>query len=179
MLSKEKIMTTEKIEAKEILDQLDETTSAFLNVISSFTEEEINTIPFQKSWSAAQVADHVMQSTDSMVNSLNTKGKITLRSIDEGVQGLKDVFLNFDTKLQSPKFILPGKDLYNREELIEKLNNSFWQLKTLSNTVDLSETINHVVFGDITKLEIVHFVVYHTQRHIHQLKNIFQTVANR
>ena len=179
MLSKEKIMTTEKIDAKEILDQLDKTTSAFLNVISSFNEEEINIIPFEKSWSAAQVADHVMQSNRSMINSLSIKGITTLRSIDEGVQGLKDTFLNFDTKLQSPKFILPGKDSYNREELIEKLKNSFEQLKTLSNTVDLSETINHVVFGDVTKLEIVHFVVYHTQRHIHQLKNIFQTIANR
>ena len=178
-MSKEKIMTTEKIDTTEILDQLDKTTSAFLNVVSSFNEKEINTIPFEKSWSAAQVADHVMQSTDSMINSLSTKGKITLRSIDEGVQGLKDIFLNFDTKLQSPKFILPGLDTYNREELIEKLENSFARLKTLSNTVVLSETINHVVFGDITKLEIIHFVVYHMQRHIHQLKNIFKTVANR
>ena len=171
-------MTTEKIEAKEILDQLDETTSAFLNVISSFTEEEINTIPFQKSWSAAQVADHVMQSTDSMVNSLNTKGKITLRSIDEGVQGLKDVFLNFDTKLQSPKFILPTRDTYSKEIVVADLKNSIEQIKKLSNTINLSEIVNHRVFGEITKFEILHFVVYHTQRHIYQLKNIRQRVKS-
>jgi len=172
-------MTAEKIHSGEILNQLDETASAFLNMISSFNEEEINAIPFEKSWSAAQVGDHVMQSNRSMTVSLKTKGKITLRNTDEGVQGLKEIFLNFNTKLQSPKFILPAQETYNREIIISDLRNSFEKLRALSNNIDLSETINHVVFGDITKLEIVHFVVYHTQRHIYQLKNIFQKVVNR
>lgn len=172
-------MTAEKINTTEIRLQLDETTSNFLNILSSFDEEQINIAPFKNSWTAAQVADHVMQSNHSIIKSLNTEGKTTLRNADEGALKLKEIFLNFNTKIQSPKFILPGRDTYNKQELIDALNDSIEHIKKLSSNVDLSETITHPVFGDITKLELIHFVVYHTQRHIHQVKNIFQAVSKK
>ena len=37
---------------------------------------------------------------------------------------------------------------------------------------------NLPVFGEITKLELLHFVLYHTQRHIHQLKKILAAISN-
>ena len=172
-------MTTEKINTKEILSLLEGATSEFLAVVSSFNEERINTVPFENSWTAAQVADHVTQSNRSMVQALSSGGKTTPRDIAKGVTKLKELFLNFDAKLQSPKFILPTHHTYKRERIIAELKNSIEQLRASANTVDLSETVSHRVFGDITKLEIVHFVVYHTQRHIHQLKNIFDKIANR
>jgi len=64
-------MTTEKLNTKELFESLEETTSELLKTISLFNEEEINTVPFENSWTAAQVADHVMQSNRSMIQSLN------------------------------------------------------------------------------------------------------------
>jgi len=92
------------------------------------------------------------------------------------VQKLKEIFLNFDSKLQSPKFILPTQERYSRKQLITELRDSVEQIKELSARIDVAEMIDHRVFGGITKFEILHFVVYHTQRHIHQLKNIFKSV---
>jgi hypothetical protein len=163
---------------KNIADQLEETTNEFLQLVSSFKEHEINTIPFKDSWTAAQIAEHVTKSNASMIQSLDTEGKTSSGNVEEGVQKLKNIFLDFTTKLQSPKFILPTRDIYNKESLITDLKNSIEKLQELGNTVNLSETINHPVFGDISKQEILHFVVYHTQRHIHQLKNIFEKVKN-
>jgi hypothetical protein len=170
-------MTTEKLNTKELLKSLDETTSELLKTISLFNEKEINTVPFENSWTAAQVADHVMQSNRSMIQSLSERGRITSRNVDEGVQKLRELFLNFDSKLQSPKFILPTQEKYNKEQLIAELKDSVEQIKKLSASVDVAEMIDHRVFGEITKFEILHFVVYHTQRHIYQLKNIFQQVT--
>jgi hypothetical protein len=55
-------MVTEKLNTKELFASLDEITSEFLKVILSFDEEQINKVPFENSWTAAQVADHVNQS---------------------------------------------------------------------------------------------------------------------
>jgi PhnB protein len=169
-------MTTEKINTKDLFASLDETTSSFLQIISSFSEEEINTIPYQNSWTAAQVAEHVTLSMESMIQSLTAEGKPTLRNIEEGVPKLKEIFLDFTTKLQSPKFILPTKDTYIKDRAISNFRNAAAQLNDLRNKIDLSETIHHNIFGDVTKLEILHFVVYHTQRHTHQVKKIYKAI---
>jgi len=36
--------------------------------------------------------------------------------------------------------------------------------------IRLAEIIALPIFGEVTKLELLYFVLYHTQRHIHQLK---------
>ena len=170
-------MVKEKLNREALLVSLDQTTSEFLKVLSSFNEEEINRIPFQNSWTAAQVADHVNKSNKAMIESLSEQGKASGRAGDEGVEKLKEIFLNFDSKLQSPKFILPTQDSYNKEALVADLKNSVERIKELSKTVDVSGMVNHPVFGEVTKFEILHFIVYHTQRHIYQLKNIFEKVT--
>ena len=170
-------MTIEKINIKELFASLDNTTSELLQLISSFSEKQINTIPFENNWTAAQVAEHITKSNEGMIRSLKTEGKPAGREPDEKVQGLKDVFLNFASKLQSPKFILPTQDIYQKETVIDDLRKSIEQLKEISGIINLPDAIAHPIFGDITKLEILHFVLYHTQRHIRQLKNIFQIVA--
>ena len=163
---------------KDIVEQLGETTNEMLQLVSSFNEEEMNSMPFKDSWTAAQVAEHVTKSNASMIRSLSEEGKTSSRNIDEGVPKLKEIFLDFTSKLQSPKFILPTRDTYSKEIVVADLKNSIEQIKKLSNTINLSEIVNHRVFGEITKFEILHFVVYHTQRHIYQLKNIFQRVKS-
>jgi hypothetical protein len=157
---------------------LEEITNEMLQLVSSFNEDEMNSMPFKDSWTAAQVAEHVTKSNASMIRSLSEEGKTSLRNIDEGVQKLKEIFLDFTSKLKSPKFILPTRNSYSKEIVVADLKNSIEQIKKLSNTINLSEIVTHRVFGEITKFEILHFVVYHTERHIHQLKNIFQKVKN-
>ena len=37
---------------------------------------------------------------------------------------------------------------------------------------NLTDMVDNLPLGAITKLEILHFVLYHTQRHLHQMKKI-------
>jgi len=168
-------MITERLNTMELFTSLDDATSEFLQLVSSFGEKQINAVPFENSWTAAQVAEHVTKSNSGIALSLQKEGEVIARNPEERARELKETFLNFSTKLQSPKFILPTKDIYSKEEVIAELKKSIWQIKDLSRRVNLSEAIKHPAFGEITKLEMLHFVVYHTQRHIHQIKKIFRT----
>ena len=162
----------------EIVARINETYERLMNLIISFSQEEINTVPYKDSWTAAQVILHVTKSNLSITQALNMKAKASHRSPDVRVQELKDIFLDFNTKLKSPDFILPEKDIYDKETIFTNLEQSIERLIKESEKVNLTEAIHHPAFGDITKLELLHFVVYHAQRHIHQLKNIFQLVEN-
>ncbi len=164
---------------KDILVQYDNIADQLLRLVSSAGQEELNTIPFEGSWTAAQVVSHVTQSNQSIIQALNMPAKIADRRPDLRVKELKTIFLDFTTKLKSPDFILPKKDIYNREIIITDLEKSVDNLKEESGKVNLSGAILHPAFGDITKLELLHFVVYHTQRHIRQLKNIFEVIENK
>jgi dihydrofolate reductase len=165
-------MVAEKLNIVALNNSVNLITSTFLELVESFSQEELNKIPFENSWTAAQVGEHVMRSNIGIIKSLRQPGKTVSRAIDEGVQPLKDLFLNFEKKLQSPQFILPTRQIYDREWIITHLKTSVLELGDTATAVNYYEAIDHPIFGEITKYELLHFVIYHTQRHIHQLTNI-------
>lgn len=162
-----------------IFAQYHDTADQFVVLLSSFSQRKINIVPYDGCWTAAQVGAHVIKSNKSIIQAMNMEAHPAQRMPDERIQELKDVFLDFNTKLQSPDFILPEPGLYKKEDLVDDLEASIDELKEVSSKVSLSGTIDHVAFGDITKLELLHFVVYHTGRHTHQLRKISQLIKNR
>jgi hypothetical protein len=177
-------MTTDTLkDTKEFFASLDEASSELIHLISSADSTTINTVPsdsyrIKNSWTAAQLASHVTKSNKAIAQALNMEGKTAERNPGERVEELKAMFLNFTTKFQSPEFIRPKQDSYQKDTLISDLKKSVEQLKELRGKINLSEIISLPAFGEITKFELLHFVLYHTQRHIHQLRNIFQALKN-
>lgn len=169
-------MATFVTDIKKIQQQLEEATSSFVKNSKAFSLGTFNTKPSVNEWSAAQVADHVTKSNTSISKALQLKGEPANRPPDERVDELQKIFLDFKTKLKSPSFILPDEELFSRETTLATLEHSISKLMQLVNEENVSTMINHPAFGDITKLEIIHFVIYHTQRHTHQLQNIFRAL---
>ncbi len=164
---------------EELIISLSDTASHLAEVLNKFNGQNINTVPFLGSWTAAQVADHITQSNMSIIRALILKGTKINRDPGEKIPELKEVFLDFTTKLQSPGFILPTQETYERTMLLALLAHSITKIKETAKQADLSEMIRHPAFGDITKFEILHFVLYHTQRHIHQLENILREINKK
>lgn len=152
----------------------DDAQSQFVNLISSFNEKDINNIPFQNSWTAAQVAAHVAKANTSVAELLSIPTKTTDRKPDERADELKKIFLNFTVKFQSQQAILPTQEIYRKEALLEELETSFKVLKESGNTANLPEVIQHHALGETTKLEMIYLAAYHTLRHVHQLREIYQ-----
>lgn len=157
---------------ERLLASLNKAMQDFESILHYFNEEELNFLPGNDGWSPAQVADHVTKSNNSINKALQLTGTAINRAPDEGVAALKKIFLDFSTQLQSPDFILPSKVSYQKDDLITLLKNSAQKIIKAGNEQDLAGMINHPAFGDITKLEILHFVLYHTQRHINQLEKL-------
>jgi hypothetical protein len=167
---------------QELKKEIDLALTELIQILSSFNEEKINLVPFEGSWTAGQLAQHMIMSNSGFAELMNGPGKETERKPDDLIEDIRSSFLNFSIKFESPDFVRPAKKDYNKHELLRSLNNIKGQLNQAIDTSDLTKTciaFEVPVLGYLTRLEAAHFVLYHTQRHIHQLKNIFRKlVAN-
>jgi len=160
----------------ETLDEFADTYKAFLNAAKAFDEEEINQVPFEDSWTAAQVLVHVTKSNYGIAKAMKLEGTTVSRDADARVPELRKTFLDYTVKFKSPEFIIPPGGPHDRNRVIADFENSVEQLKEASKTTHLSEAIKHPAFGEITKLELLHFVLFHMQRHTRQLRNIMSHI---
>jgi hypothetical protein len=78
--------------------------------------------------------------------------------------------------MKSPEFFIPEEEICTRQTSVEELTQSFEKLKEHSNKAKLDDLVEGLPFGPTTKLELLHFVLYHTERHLHQLKKIAEAV---
>ncbi|MEO6315816.1 MAG: DinB family protein [Chitinophagaceae bacterium] len=157
---------------KQLFASADLTAASLMDLLSPLSEAQINVVPFKDSWTAAQLATHVTKSNNAIVQAMDLEGKMPDRKSTERVAELKKIFLDFKTKMNSPEFILPKTGFYEKQNLLAALQKSNDALKAKRTNVNIHEVIEFAAFGQITRLELLYFVLYHTQRHIHQLIKI-------
>jgi hypothetical protein len=167
-------MIQEKLNTTALFHSLDAASNELISLVQNEDEKTLNDIPFKNSWTAAQVLIHITKSNKAIAQGLQMQGIPAERNPEERAEHLKKMFLDFTVKFKSPAFIVPEKRNHNKAETLNGLKASIESLQTKRNETDLAEIISLPAFGEITKLELLHFVLYHTQRHINQLKNILQ-----
>lgn len=163
--------------AKEIEKQLDQALDTSIALVESFTEKELNTVPFEGSWTPGQVADHILKSANGMGQLLLGQGKPANRPPDEKVEEFKKLFLDFSIKMKSPDFILPDERNFTVKELADRLKSTQKAIAGALSAANLESVPSlgeeHPLDGS-TKLELVHFLTYHTMRHNHQMEKMRQ-----
>lgn len=170
-------MIAQTLTTRDLFLAVDETLSEFRQLVSSFSQEELNAVPFSGSWKAGEVAEHITKSNASIAQALNANGYLPERERDERAGELKATFLDFTAKFKSPDFVLPTQSHYNKDALTAALKRSIEALKEAGSKANLREAIMNPALGEITKLELLYLVLFHTKRHIRQLQNIFRIVA--
>ena len=80
--------------------------------------------------------------------------------------------------MNSPEFIVPEAGPYDKQVAIDDLNNAFQQLKENAEAADTGVMVEGLPFGPVTKLELIHFTLFHTQRHLHQMEKICKTLSD-
>ncbi|MBO9199342.1 MULTISPECIES: DinB family protein [Niastella] len=158
--------------ATALLQEFESATNAYLDIVSGLSQDEINTVPFLGSWTAAQVTEHLCKSDEGMLMALNGPVYPTNRPVDAGVNNLRSIFLDFTTKLQSPDFIIPGEEPHDKDSLINTFKAGREQIGKAIETLDLTTSCHMPIFGEPTRLELIYFVIFHTQRHTNQVKHI-------
>lgn len=164
----------------DFITELDSTASNLLEVLKAFTIEEFRQIPFPGSWSAAQVAEHLLKSASGIPALLSGNSKPAEREPQEKVKIIESIFLDFNTKMKSPRSILPSDDPPEKEELLKNLNASFEKIKQVSNRINLADQFTDFPFpqmGELTGYEWMCFIISHSKRHTVQIKNIYAKVS--
>lgn len=163
--------------SQEILNDFTQSADDLLQTLSLFSKEEFNRVPFEGSWTAGQVAEHVHKSASGLPHVLNGSVKETERATDALIPTLASIFLDFTTKLQSPDFIIPSNGPHDKEEMIQAMTKTMEKIKSTASATDLHKTCTSFPFpqmGEMTGLEWLFFSSAHSKRHTNQLKNIYR-----
>ena len=163
----------------DIITEFESAQSRLISTLNGFTENNFNVIPFEGSWSAAQVTEHLLKANSGAVHTLKGKTKEAARKPDENEDMIRSIFLNFETKMQSPEFILPSSEPKEQEDMITKHIRTGDELRKIATGEDLSQLCTDFSLqnmGELTRYEWICFVTCHTRRHTHQLENILNIV---
>lgn len=163
---------------QKLFTQFNKLGEDLLQLLSSLSQEELNLLPFDNSWTAGQLGEHLYKSY-AVVDTLNGSVRPADRPADEKVEQITTLFLNFNIRMESPEGILPRRGTIEKEWLLASLKERISQLKAVIRHKDLTEIcLDFIIpeYGEFTRLEWIHFNIVHTQRHIHQLKNIIKKV---
>jgi hypothetical protein len=126
------------------LTEADKTFTELLQLVSSIDEKQINVVPFEGSWTAGQVAQHVILSAGSFVQLLNGPVKDTARAPEQNVANLRAAFLNFNIKMQSPDFIIPPDEIYRKQELVNTLGDIKTDFLKAIDTLDSHKNLHFI-----------------------------------
>ena len=169
-------MTTENSTQQELVQEIDYTISQFVDMLSMLDNNQINKIPYENSWTAGQLCNHILKSTLGIVAAMKTDGTLTEKNSREKIAELKSIFLDTSNKFQSPEEIVPDNGPFEKQKTIDDLTQCFKNLEFYSRNTNLNEELDGGPLGTITKYELLHFVLYHSQRHLRQMKRVYEAV---
>jgi len=165
---------------EQLKKELQSTNEELIKVISSFTDEQFNKIPFQGSWTGGQTADHLAISDSGTTKIMYDETAKTERDSEKNIEVLRNLMLNFDTKMKNPDFNTPSNGPHNKEELIAQFKENETKQLEVIDSKDLTETCTSFPLpsmGELTRIEWLYFNIYHKVRHTQQLKNILAKVS--
>jgi hypothetical protein len=156
-----------------LIEELKQTQQSLIDVVNSISDDKIDTIPFEGSWTAGQVLEHLSKSVSTSV--LRGNVQRVSRPADEKIIFVRSVFSDFTKKFTAPEFVVPMETMHNKAAQLLLLAAKFDRLIAAVDTLDLTEECTDFAvpgFGNFTRMEWIAFHMIHTQRHIEQLKNI-------
>ncbi len=163
----------------QLLQDISSTKEAILNVINAIGAKDFNTVPFEGSWTAGQVADHINKATSGLQDLPQMTTAPTDTNPEAKVPMLKEIFLDMETKFKSPDFVLPSDGPHDKDALAQNIAATWDAASRYAQELDLSPTVTSFELpgvGHLTRWEHLYFGLYHTQRHAQQLQRIHKAI---
>lgn len=165
-------MSTQILGKQELLKDIEDAAGIMREIFVALDEKTANKIPFPGSWTAAQVIRHISKSANGIARAISETATKAERDPGARIEELRSIFLNFSMKVRAPEFIEPEEGFLEKQMVLDKFDRAFDRFRQAAINAD-PDKINKVGgLGEITNLESVHFILYHTQRHLNQLENI-------
>lgn len=154
-------------------------TESLIQLLQSFNLDTFIKRPAEQSWSAAEVAEHLLIVNKNLAFVLKSDGAIPNRVPDKKLAVIKDALSDRTMKIVAPENVKPTGKIQNQQELISGLQHYMQVLNQLVGEKDLYELCTqypHPRLGRLTCLEWYYFIIYHTERHCKQLAEIHNEV---
>ena len=165
----------------ELIADVEQTVLTLSWLVADIETGRYNKVPFEGSWTAGQVMEHINMVGMGFCKLINGATETTTRRVDEHVERITTMFLNFGAKAIASPNIVPVPADYNLQDQLAKLESIKTSIINDVNTLDLSITcldFDIRTFGHLTRLEAVRIFTDFSDRHIHQLQNIIKKLNN-
>lgn len=162
----------------ELLNRFDSATGKLMQQLSSLNEEQLNAVPFEGSWTAGQLGNHLYKSYNVM-DVLNGNVEETDRDPVAKLAEIEKTFKDFTIKMKSPEMVLPTTEHIEKERLLSSLKERIEPQREAIKTMDLTKTCLDAEIpggGPFTRQEWLGFNTIHTERHNVQLGNIIESL---
>lgn len=163
---------------QEVMTEIENTFSNLKTALSGFTEMDLNTLPFEGSWTAGQVAEHIIKSIGGIPDSRTEPAN---RAYDEKIGSIRELFLNMEMKFQTAPVLEPEQSHHQPRELLNILNGLEKQHMKTAREADLEALCLDMelpTFGHLTRYEWLRFMMVHTQRHTKQIEHIHEILSH-
>jgi hypothetical protein len=160
--------------SEKVISDFEKKASEFLEVLSSFSQEQFNEIPFEGSWTAGKVGRHIYKALFNLPKTLQGPVTKAERSPDELVEPINKIFMDYTIQLKSPDFIVPEDKEYDRQEMLAAYLVKIKETLDTARPLDLTATTGFQLptIGHLTRMELIYFSSIHILRHTRQLKKI-------
>ncbi|ATL48022.1 hypothetical protein COR50_13070 [Chitinophaga caeni] len=149
------------------------------NAIATFNDQNFNTKPAEGAWSAGQVVEHLIKSSDGLDALMINPVTKTQRDPLEKIPLIESVFLDFEAKYKAPEFNTPSEEPKDKTLLLHQILENYRNFRETYLQLppgELCTGFEVPTMGTFTRAEWLAFVRCHTTRHTRQLRNIFNTV---
>lgn len=171
---------TTKVLNEQLLNDMQSTFAALYQSIHQFKDSQIGIIPFEGSWTPGQVMEHILKAVARIPGLCMGSTQMAGRAMDKKTEEIKNLFLDVSLKFKSPHFIEPTGTQHDKNQLLaafKKTEQAFGNLIREQDLSPLCMDFDLPGFGQLTRYELLHFGLVHTQRHTRQLNTIFKTVT--
>jgi hypothetical protein len=171
-------MNLKPLTQEELIDEIRTFHQVLNRTLSQFSDETLNTVSFEKSWTAGQVAEHIIKSQLFIIAQLSEGPVLTAgRLYDQEVNTIREIFRDKESKAKTDKSIAPGSPPHDLKTLLEALQEQKEQQIEIIKTKKLEEFSAILEFpgiGHLSRYEWIHMMIEHGQRHIKQIENIYK-----
>lgn len=165
----------EKTEKQIILEHLQETTAAMLEILAGVSEENFKRKPGPDQWSVAEVVEHVINVETGVVGRLKKMGENKAYSQFVEAPSTDKVIAesaNRAEKVPSPAPLIPKGTLLTKKAAIEAFQKNRKEVLDFAehNTLPLKEIVfPHPRLGMFNGENWLAFMAGHSKRHIEQI----------
>lgn len=155
---------------------LAENTDVLSKTIAEFPDEYFNAKINPDTWSAGEVLEHIYRAEFGIPRLFNGESQTASnRDTDFTIQKINQTLLDFTQKRKAGGVVLPKQDGKDKAALLQKFQTNRQSIANLSEEKPLDELClkyENPIFGYLTRREWIHFIILHTERHLHQIQNI-------